>query len=355
MNTQMAKQNIIKIDGAFGEGGGQVLRTSLALSVITGKAFRITCIRANRQKPGLMRQHLTAVLAAAEISDARLTGAELHSQELTFSPAGAGARSGVYNFAIGSAGSTSLVLQTILVPLLLADGPSEVTIQGGTHNPMAPPFPFLDKVFVPQMRKMGAELELEMLSPGFVPAGGGEIVFRTPGQAKLKPLQILERGATLQMTATASTAGRVSGHVAKRELKAVEQKLTISPESLLQRTLPNSFGSGNFVSIEVESEHITELFTSIGQLGKRAETVGEEAAVETRNYLSADAPVGTHLADQLLLPIAAGSGGEFITSRPTLHTRTNAEIIQQFLDCPVTISPMEDGSRWSVTIQRSDL
>lgn len=346
MNTDMAKQNTIDIDGAFGEGGGQVLRASLALSIITGKAFRITRIRANRKKPGLMRQHLTGVLAAAEISGAKIVGAELHSQELTFTPARPGACPGQYRFAIGSAGSTSLVLQTILMPLLLAPGPSEVTIQGGTHNPMAPPFPFLEKVFVPLLRKMGAEVELEMRSPGFVPAGGGEIVFRTPGCAKLKPLHLLERGDTLQITATATTAGGVSGDVAKRELKAIAKRLTIPQENMLQRTLPNSVASGNFACIEVQSEHITELFTAIGQLGKRAETVGEEAALEARAYLAADAPVGPHLADQLLLPMALGAGGEFVTSRPTLHTLTNADIIQHFLDRPISISPLDEESRW---------
>ncbi len=350
VNTEMAKTRLIEIDGAHGEGGGQVLRTSLALSIVTGKAFRITRIRGNRQKPGLMRQHLTGVMAAAEISGASVTGAELNSQELTFVPTRAGAMPGTYHFAIGSAGSTSLVLQTILVPLLLAEGESTVTIQGGTHNPMAPPFPFLDTVFVPLLRKMGASLDLEMIRPGFVPAGGGEIRIHTAGNAQLGRLQLLERGKTQQIIATATTAGGVRGDVAQRELKAIAEKLTISPGNLLQRTLTGSFGSGNFVCIEIRSEHITELFTAIGQLGKLAETVGTEAANEARKYLTADAPVGSHLADQLLLPMALGDGGEFVTSRPTLHTSTNAEIIQHFLHRPVSMKQVEDTRKWHISI-----
>lgn len=349
-DTQMAKTRYIEIDGAHGEGGGQVLRTSLALSVITGKAFRITSIRGNRQKPGLMRQHLTAVNAAAEISGASVAGAELHSQELTFAPSQAGAIPGNYNFAIGSAGSTSLVLQTILMPLLLAAGDSTVTIQGGTHNPMAPPFPYLEKVFVPLLHKLGATFELEMTSPGFVPAGGGEICLRTKGNAKLDRLDLTERGRTLNVIATAVTAGGVRGDVAKRELKVIAEKLTITPENLLQRTLTGSFGSGNFVCIEIESEHITELFTSIGQLGKTAETVGSEAANEARKYLTVGAPVGSHLADQLLLPLALGAGGEFVTSRPTPHTRTNAEIIQMFLARTISLEPIEDTKAWRIRV-----
>lgn len=237
------------------------------------------------------------------------------------------------------------------MPLLLADGESTVTFQGGTHNPMAPPFPFLNTVFVPLLRKMGATLELEMITPGFVPAGGGEIRLRMAGGAKLQRLEILERGDIEQITATATTAGGVSGTVAQRELKAVAEKLTIAPDHLLQRTLTGGVGSGNFVCIEIRSQHITELFTAIGELGKRAETVGNEAAREARDYLAAGAPVGPHLADQLLLPMALGAGGEFVTSMPTLHTTTNAEIIQKFLpERKFDVEPITDTRTWRIVV-----
>lgn len=343
----------LHIDGAQGEGGGQVLRTSLALSVITGRPFRISRIRGNRKKPGLMRQHLTSVRAAAEISGAAVTGAELHSQELTFAPSQAGAFPGTYHFAIGTAGSTSLVLQTILPPLLVAHGKSVVTLEGGTHNPMAPPFPFLDSVFVPLLRKMGASIKLEMERPGFVPAGGGRVLLEVEGGSALTPLHLEERGETEEITATAVTAGGLSGEIAKRELKAIAGKLTIAPEHMLQRTMENSTGPGNFVCIEVRSQHITELFTAVGQLGKRAEAVGNEAAMEAREYLAAGAPVGPHLADQLLLPMAIGSGGSYITSTPTLHTRTNIDVIQQFLDVDVKAEQVGDTGRWQIRVDKA--
>src|SRR6185369_9596371 len=183
---------LVAINGAEGEGGGQVLRTALALSLITGTPFRIDNIRAKRKSPGLLRQHLTAVNAAAEVGGASVDGASLGSASLTFVPRAI--RAGEYSFAIGTAGSTMLVLQTILLPLALADGNSTIELEGGTHNPAAPPFDFVQQAFLPLLRRMGAEVEIELVRPGFYPAGGGRIIVKIAPAKRLGRLEIESRG-----------------------------------------------------------------------------------------------------------------------------------------------------------------
>lgn len=351
MSRKHPAGSVLLIDGSQGEGGGQVLRTSLALSVITGRTFRITGIRARRSRPGLMRQHLACVHAAAAISRASVSGAELKSQELAFAPERAGAYAGEYEFVIGSAGSTSLLLQTVLLPLLLAQGSSNVMLEGGTHNPMAPTFDYLDQVFVPLLRRMGAQLEMELERPGFVPAGGGRVRVAIAGGKPLGELHLEERGATLETSATAVAAGGLSGDIARRELKKVSERFTIAESALQRRTWTNSAGPGNFVRIDIRSEHVAEQFTGIGQIGKRAEQVAGEAAQEAREYLAVGAPVGPHLADQLLLPMALGAGGSFVTGKPTLHTQTNIAVIGKFLDVRIKDTPLEDGARHRIEVR----
>ncbi|HDP88421.1 MAG TPA: RNA 3'-phosphate cyclase [Thioalkalivibrio sp.] len=183
---------MLSIDGSMGEGGGQVLRSSLALSLCLGRPFRMTRIRAARSRPGLQRQHLAAVRAAAAIGHARVAGDELHSQTLEFAPAGVAP--GDYRFDIGSAGSTALVLQTVLPPLLTADGPSRLVIQGGTHNPMAPTFEFIRDAFLPLLVRMGPRLAIALHRPGFYPVGGGELVVSVDPVPVLAPLSLHARG-----------------------------------------------------------------------------------------------------------------------------------------------------------------
>ncbi len=188
---------MITIDGSQGEGGGQVLRTSLGLSLVTGKAFRIEKIRAGREKPGLLRQHLTAVRAAAQVGGAKVSGDEIGSRTLAFEPEQV--RGGEYEFAVGTAGSATLVLQTVLPALIVAGGPSRLTLKGGTHNPWSPPFDFLQKAFLPLLERMGAKVTAELIRPGFYPAGGGEFTVEiqpVPG-GRLQPLDLLERGETV--------------------------------------------------------------------------------------------------------------------------------------------------------------
>lgn len=325
----------LDIDGSSGEGGGQILRTSLSLSLVTGKPFRLHDIRANRETPGLRPQHLRAVMAAAQLGQADVTGAEVGSRELSFRPQlfGAHLPAGHYRFDIGTAGSTSLVLQTVLPALLGAQGRSQVTVLGGTYNTKAPPFDFLDRVFAPILRRLGSGLALRMQQPGFYPQGGGHIVAEiTPPSDRraVGRLDLLQRGPLRRRQATAVSA-RLPEHVATRELDCLRRLLDWPPDCFAVRSLPRSRSPGNIVLIELESEQVTELVSCVGERGVPAEEVARSAAEEALTYLRADVPVGEHLADQLLLPLALGQGGCFRTLPPSLHTRTQAEIVRRFL------------------------
>jgi RNA 3'-terminal phosphate cyclase (ATP) len=325
---------MIRIDGSKGEGGGQVLRTSLALSLVTGRPFQMVNIRAGRSKPGLLRQHLTAVKAAEAVGEAEVTGAELHSKDLTFRPRSV--KPGDYHFAVGTAGSATLVLQTVLPALLSASGPSTLVLEGGTHNPAAPPFDFLAKSYLPLVRRMGPEVEASLERPGFFPAGGGKFsvsVLPSP----LKPLHLLERGKVVRRQATAMIA-QVPYDVAKRELETVGRKLGWYPDERRVEELKRSVGPGNVVSLEVESEHVTEVFTAFGERGVRAEDVAEAAAEEARVYLDAGVPVGEHLCDQLLLLLALARGGSFRTLPLDGHAQTQIETFAHFLDVKISVN-----------------
>lgn len=327
---------MITLDGSMGEGGGQVLRTSLALSMVTGQPFVIERIRAGRSKPGLARQHLTAVLAAAEICDAAVEGAELGSLRLAFRPGRV--RAGDYQFAIGTAGSTTLVLQTILPALLAAETPSTVTLSGGTHNPLAPPFDFLQLAFLPVLRAMGASVELTLVRHGFAPAGGGSLV-ATIAPARLAAVQLLDRRPVRLPRARALLA-QLPASVGERELHVVRRRLDLREEQVRVETVA-SHGPGNMLLVEFPGEACTEVIAVPGERGVSAESVAEQACALARTFLAADVPVGEHLADQLLLPLAMAGGGGFRTLPPSSHTRTNAEVIARFL--PVHFSFQPEG------------
>lgn len=337
--------SIIEIDGSHGEGGGQILRTSLALSVITGTPVRFVDIRANRKPPGLRKQHLTAVLAAARVGMAEVSGAEVGARTLTFRPGGIAP--GVHTFDVGTAGSTTLVLQTVLPPLLHAHAPSTLTLRGGTHNMMAPPFEFVARAFVPLLNRMGADIALTLVRPGFYPVGGGEIEVQVGASGGLTRLELHQRGRPGERRARALIS-KLPRHIAERELTVIGSRLRW-PKSALEIVDLGAYGPGNAVIIELAHEAITEVFAGFGQRGKPAEDVAREAADEAEAYLAHTAPVGPHLADQLLLPMALGKGGCFVTTRPTLHTETNAEIIRRFLDVPIALAPRDDGL-WEIAV-----
>ncbi len=336
---------MIELDGALGEGGGQILRSALTLSMITGQAFCINNIRAGRKKPGLLRQHLVAVQAAAEISGATVTGAQLGSQTLVFAPKGI--KGGDYQFAIGSAGSCTLVLQTVMLALLHADGPSTVRISGGTHNPMAPPAQFLERAYLPLLRKMGADIGIELLRAGFYPAGGGCIVVTIAPCAQLKQLTLMERGERTNGYAEGFVAG-LPGSIALRELECVGLGMGWSGEQLRMRGLPADQGPGNALLITLEYEHASEVFCAFGEKMVRAETVAKDAMHEARRYMASNAAVGEHLADQLMLPMALAGGGGFTADVISQHATTNAEVIGRFLPVAITLEEGEQRSTCTV-------
>lgn len=329
----------ITIDGSEGEGGGQILRTALALSLVTGRPFRIDGIRAGRRKPGLMRQHLTAVQGAAQVSGARVSGGDLGSRTLSFEPSQV--RSGEYRLAVGTAGSATLVLQTVLPALLLAREPSRLTLEGGTHNPYAPPFDFLARTFLPMLRRMGASVEARLETYGFYPAGGGRFTVTIEPSAALGKLSLLERGDT-RIDARAIVAS-LSDSIATRELRIVRERLNLAREQCRVESIDSSIGPGNILVIAIESETVTEVVTGFGERGVSAEKVASDACDEAQAYLAAGVPVGIHLADQLLIPMALAGGGTFRTLTPTRHTVTNADVIRRFLDVPIAVEAEGDG------------
>ena len=330
----------LTIDGSAGEGGGQILRTALALSLVTGRPFRIEKIRAGRQKSGLLRQHLTAVQAAAAVGSGRVTGAELGSQALSFEPSAV--RGGAYSFAVGTAGSATLVCQAILPALLCGREPSRVTIAGGTHNPAAPPFDFLAKTFLPQLRRMGARIEARLEAYGFYPAGGGRFTIEIEPCATLGELTLLTRGETRTLHAKAVVSGLPEA-IGKRELTVIRERLHIDRPFCRVEKVDDGVGPGNAVMIAIDSESVSEIVTGFGVKGVTAEQVASEACDEAEAYLSTDVPVGPYLADQLLIPLALAGGGAFRTLAPTAHTLTNAAVVQMFMDVRLRIDQESAG------------
>jgi RNA 3'-terminal phosphate cyclase (ATP) len=351
------REGLVEIDGARGEGGGQILRTSLALSMITGKPLRMERIRAGRAKPGLRRQHLACVQAAQRLSNAEVRGAEVGSQTLEFAPQEIAAER--VDIDIGTAGSTSLVVQTILVPAIVAGRPFTALVTGGTHNPMAPPFDFLTRVFVPQLRAMGADVTLTLERHGFAtgkpgrrdshddPAPYRGRVAVEIGAAALTPIELVDAGPITSRHATALLA-RLPAHVADRELAVVRERLGWSHAECEVRDVRDAGGPANLLMLEVERASGRELVTVLGEQGLRAETVAERACDELAAFLAADVPVGEHLADQLLLPLAVAGGGRFRAAALSLHATTNIDTIALFLDVPIRVAP--EGGAVVVTV-----
>jgi RNA 3'-terminal phosphate cyclase (ATP) len=319
---------MIRIDGSEGEGGGQVLRTALGLSLVTGKPFQIEKIRAKREKPGLLRQHLTAVLAATEIGNAKAEGATLGSRDLSFTPGKVLA--GEYHFAVGTAGSGTLVLQTILPALLTADGASHLAIEGGTHNMQAPPFDFLAKTFIPLLNRLGPKVALKLERYGFYPAGGGRLTVEINPCAAISPPAWIAKDAVTHRHAVAIVAN-LPRSIAQREIDTLGRMLGWESECFEIIETKNSAGPGNVVMVEVGTPSITEVFTGFGRLGATAEHVASEAAGAARSYLSSQAFAGEHLSDQLLLPLALARGGSFAATKISLHAQTNMRVIERFL------------------------
>jgi RNA 3'-terminal phosphate cyclase (ATP) len=341
---------MLVVDGSFGEGGGQVLRTALSLSMVTRRPFRIERIRAGREKPGLLRQHLTAVRASAAVCNAEVTGAELGSTALSFRPRSV--KGGEHRFAIDSAGSATLVLQTIVYALLRAPEPSVVTIEGGTHNSSAPPFDFLERCWAPAMRAMGVSIELDLGRPGFYPKGGGVFTAKiAPGE--LGRFEREERGAEQSRRAVSMIAALSDG-IAERELRVARERLGLSRGQLEKKVWDEAFGPGNAFLVELVHAAGTSLFTSFGERGVRAEAVAEQAISRALAFHESDAAVDEHLADQLVLPMAIGKGGIFTTTEPTGHTKTQAEVLRQFLEVDLDATTRDDRT-YTVELRGADV
>lgn len=331
---------MITIDGSEGEGGGQVVRNACALALVTGQAFAITNVRGGREKPGLMRQHVTAIEAACAIGGGECEGLTVGSSEIAFRPGRV--VPGEYRFSVGTAGSTGLVLQTILPPLMVADAPSRLVLEGGTHNMLAPPFEFVERVFLPIVNRMGPRVEARLVRHGFYPRGGGRIeVEITP--ARLTPIECVERGALLRRSATAVFAG-LPFDIADREIRAARKALDWPEEAFAVRQLPEEQGPGNIVLIEAAFEHVSEIVAGFGKLGVPAEVVAKKAAGRMLGYLASSAFAGPYLQDQLLLPFALAGGGVFSTVKLSEHSRTAADVIARFLDARVAFVQQDDGA-----------
>ncbi len=332
---------MITIDGSEGEGGGQVLRYSAALSLLTGEPFTITNIRGGRAKPGLMRQHVTALEAACAIGGAECSGLAVGSSELTFRPGTV--TPGEYHFAVGTAGSTGLVLQTVLVPLMLADKPSRLVIEGGTHAMAAPPFEFLQKTLLPVLERMGPKLSITLDRHGFYPRGGGRIVVDIE-PAPLRVITCTDRGSFKAGKAEALVTG-VPFDVADRELASARKVLAEWPEDAFASVqLPAELGPGNVLLVAAEFEHVTEVMSGFGKLGVPAERLAKTAAKRMTGYLASQAFAGPYLQDQLLLPFAMAGGGAFTTVKLSLHTRTAADLIERFTGRGFNFAESEGGA-----------
>jgi RNA 3'-terminal phosphate cyclase (ATP) len=340
----------VELDGFAGEGGGQILRTALALSLVTGRPFRIRNIRARRKKPGLAPQHLAAVRAAAEIGTARVQGAGLGSTALDFTPGGV--RAGDYRFDIGTAGAVSLLLQTLLWPLALQAGPSSLVLTGGTHVPWAPTFEYMSLCWAPLLRRMGVPLTLRLARAGFYPKGGGKLRVELPGGATPRGVH-WDAPVIFDAFTGISLQSGLREEVAERQAAgAREVLLAAGIRCPIATGVLKAVSPGTAVALVAGSRWAPVCATALGQRGRRAEAVGREAASALARLVAARAPVDPHAADQILLSLA-GEPSVFLTSWFTDHLCTNARVIEHFLPMRILIAPEQQG-RALVRIEPGD-
>jgi len=340
--AQGKNMDTVFVDGSMGEGGGQILRTSLALACITGRNLHIENIRAARRKPGLAKQHLICVRAACEICGGKCEGAAIGSQVLDFQPGHI--HGGDYSFDIGSAGSATLVIQTILPALFLADLPSRVTVTGGTHNPWAPPYNFLAETFLPAIRTAGFDADCKLVRHGFFPAGGGKIYLnvRPRQQNPKQTINFCEPPENIQIHARIYTA-KLPAHIAQRQKKLLSlSKLKF--QSIEHIEVTDSNGPGNCIMIRLVAASSAAwgwvnptVFTAFGQKGKPSEKVVDEVVSLAEDFLPSGAAVDRFSADQLLIYMAISKTGCYTTNSLTTHLTTNIETIKKFLPVDFTI------------------
>jgi RNA 3'-terminal phosphate cyclase (ATP) len=318
---------MLVLDGSYGEGGGQILRTALALAAYTGVPVRVESIRAGRPKPGLRPQHLTAVQAVARVSQAEVTGASLGSQALSFKPRTP--QGGQYRFDVaettGSAGSVSLIIQALLPPLLRAGAPSSVILKGGTHVPWSPPAHYLIQVFLPALAAMGAEVKVSLEGWGWYPRGGGEVRLAVRPARGLTGVEWRTPAPETAFRALAAAAN-LPEHVARRQAARLQDRLgEACPVAIIPA---GGRDPGSLVFIWGPQAG----FTALGARGKPAELVADEAAEAYLTFRQKGAALDCHLADQILIYLALAQGSSRITTEAvTSHLLTNVWVIEQFL------------------------
>ncbi len=342
----MGKRRLV-IDGSRGEGGGQIVRTSVALAAVTGTPLRIENIRAGRQRPGLMRQHLTSVRAASAICGGTLRGDELRSTAIELDPGEV--EGGDHAFAVGTAGSVALVVQTVLPAWIGTGSSGTLAVEGGTHAKMAPPIHFLDGAYAHALRAVGHRVEIDLQRHGFYPAGGGKVVVDFAA-GDPRPLDWTEPPDFEALEARVLLHA-VERDVADRELEVLRrsfEKLGIETTFVVEEV--SALSPGNVVHVSLRGPRTTEVFTSFGEVGRRAEAVAEDVVDEVRGFLEADVAVGPHLCDQLIVALSVSAGGRFRTVPLTLHSRTMLEVIPEFVDVEFRVE--EEGGTVTVEVLR---
>ena len=341
--------SILRVDGAQGEGGGQVLRTALALSAIRGKPVEIHSIRARRKNPGLQAQHLTAVSALAQICGAAVDGAALGSRELRFAPGAI--QGGEYHFDVGTAGSTALVLQAILLPLALAPSPSRVVLTGGTHVPWSPSVHYVREVWFPVLGKMGVSADLELLRWGFYPKGGGRVRVAIEGGARLRPATLVSRQGAVCLRGLSVVANLARGIAERQRDQALRRLEGEGRQADIALVEAEAAGAGSFFILVADVGGLPAGFSAVGERGKPAERVADEVVDPLFGFLKGDAACDPYLADQVILPMAlAGGTSRLTTSRVTPHLLTTVQLVRQALGCPVEVGG-EEGSPGHVTVE----
>ncbi|MFQ5960522.1 MAG: RNA 3'-terminal phosphate cyclase [Candidatus Methylomirabilales bacterium] len=338
---------MLTIDGSYGEGGGQILRTSLALSAVLKRPVLIEKIRAGRKNPGLQAQHLAGVRALAEVTMARVEGATGRSVSLSFVPGEI--VHGEYRWDVGTAGAISLVLQTILIPLAMAPASSHVSITGGTHVPWSPPFPYVEQILLPVLEKMGLRASLALKQWGFYPKGGG-VVEGTVESSVLRPVTLTQRGSLREIVGLSAVAG-VPSHVAERQRDGALSRLKgLGVSCNIDLCSVEAKNPGTILFLLVQCDGGRAGFSSLGEKGKPAERVADEACDQVFAYLDRVGVADPHLADQLLLPMALASGSSAMTTtRVTEHLLSNRWVVEQFLPGRIRIEG-EAGQPGSVIV-----
>ncbi len=336
---------MLHINGSQGEGGGQILRTSLTMAMVTGTDIKIENIRAGRAKPGLMRQHMACVKAAQQICGAEVSGVKVGSTSIIFKPRAI--QAGEYEFSVGTAGSTMLIFQTVLPALAMVNDESRLKFHGGTHNMMAPSFDFIALAFAPVMKRLGVDIEMKLHRHGFYPQGGGEWGAVIKPSGSIKMLELTKTGGLISKEAVV-TSSNIPEHIAERELREISKRCGWSTAELRSENV-KCLGSGNILSLRLHYEKHSEVTEYVGKVGLSAERVARNAVRNMRRYQSNGAVVGEHLADQLMLPMAIGEGGVFRSLKPSLHSTTNRDVIHLFIDRRFKFEEL-DMDYWEVRI-----